>query len=78
MVRLKDLRPGDHGTVRGFREGAGEWKRKLLAMGMTVGTEFQVRTVAPLGDPVEVFVRGSRLTLRKGESDALVVEKEEG
>jgi ferrous iron transport protein A len=78
MVRLKDLRPGDHGTVRGFREGAGEWKRKLLAMGMTVGTEFQVRTVGPARGSGGSFRQRKQAYLRKGESDALVVEKEEG
>lgn len=73
MVFLKDLRPGDEGVVAGFREGAGPWRSRLLAMGMTAGTAFKITGIAPLGDPVEVTVRGSRITLRKGEAEALLV-----
>ncbi len=75
MDNLGSFRPGETGVVSGFREGAGRWKSRLLAMGMTAGTSFRVMRVAPLGDPVEVTVRGSRLTLRKGEADALLVER---
>jgi ferrous iron transport protein A len=75
MEKLKDFRPGDEGMVTGFTEGAGAWKSRLLAMGMTKGTLFRVAGVAPLGDPVEVTVRGSRITLRKGEAGALLVQR---
>ena len=51
------------------------YKRKLLAMGLTPGTEFTVTRVAPLGDPVEIKVRGFKLSLRKDEAAALVVEE---
>ncbi len=50
------------------------YKKKLLAMGLTPGTEFTVTRVAPLGDPVEILVRGFKLSLRKDEAAALVVE----
>ena len=51
------------------------YKRKLLAMGLTPGTEFTVTRVAPLGDPVEILVRGFKLSLRKDEAAALVIEE---
>lgn len=75
MNTLRDLSPGDKGRVKGYAADAGAWKSRLLAMGMTVGTDFQVHNVAPLGDPVELSVRGSRLSLRKGEAEALLVER---
>ncbi|ADK79325.1 FeoA family protein [Sediminispirochaeta smaragdinae] len=75
MGQLKEFRAGDNGTVIGFAPGSAQWKSRLLAMGMTVGTAFQVERVAPLGDPVEIMVRGSRITLRKGEAEALLVER---
>jgi ferrous iron transport protein A len=49
------------------------YKRKLLAMGLTPGTEIVVTRHAPLGDPTEIEVRGFRLSLRKGEADALQI-----
>mgnify|MGYP000851007871 CR=1 FL=1 len=75
MDKLKDFRTGDSGTVIGFAENAGAWKSRLLSLGMTKGTSFKITNVAPLGDPVEVTVRGSRITLRKGEAEALLVER---
>ncbi len=51
------------------------YKKKLLAMGLTPGTEFTVTRVAPLGDPVEILVRGFKLSLRKNEAAALVIEE---
>jgi ferrous iron transport protein A len=51
------------------------YKKKLLAMGLTPGTEFTVTRIAPLGDPVEIKVRGFKLSLRKDEAAALVVEE---
>ena len=75
METLFNFVPGDAGIVTGYATASGTWKSRLLAMGMTVGTEFTVANVAPLGDPVELSVRGSRLTLRKGEAKALLVER---
>ncbi len=75
-TRLKDLMPGDRGRVTGYEEGARAYRRKLLAMGLTPGIELQVVRVAPMGDPVEVRVRGTALSLRKGEAESLRVEKQ--
>jgi DtxR family Mn-dependent transcriptional regulator len=72
---LNELKPGDRARVVGYALGAKEYRDRLLAMGLTKGTEFTVTRVAPLGDPVEVNLRGFNLSLRKGEAGSLKVEK---
>ena len=75
---LKDLEVDQQGKVARFDQmddaAKKAYKQKLLAMGLTPGTEFTVTRVAPLGDPVEILVRGFKLSLRKDEAEALVVE----
>ena len=72
---LKQLAVGDRARISGFAEAGGTYRRKLLSLGLTPGAELQVIRVAPMGDPVEIRVRGFALTLRKSEADALEVEK---
>ena len=76
---LKDLQVNQQAKVARFEATDDPtkkaYKRKLLAMGLTPGTEFTVTRVAPLGDPVEIKVRGFKLSLRKDEAAALVVEE---
>ncbi len=55
-------------------EGSGSLKRRMMDMGLTKGTEITVRKVAPLGDPLEIIVRGYSLSLRKAEAKCLVVQ----
>ena len=55
--------------------GEGPVKRRIMDMGITKGTEVYVRKVAPLGDPVEVTVRGYELSLRKGDAQMIEVER---
>lgn len=74
-LTLKAMGTGDQGRVQGFAEGGRAYRRKLLSMGLTPGVEFQVVRVAPLGDPVEVRVRGTSVTLRRDEALALHVER---
>ncbi len=74
MTRFADLRVGARGRVLGFEKTASVYRKKLMAMGLTPGTEFTVARVAPLGDPVELHVRGFALTLRKDEASALRIE----
>ena len=74
MKTLRDMKAGDQGRVQGFDATAPAYRRKLLAMGLTPGVELQVVRVAPLGDPVEVRVRGTSVSLRKDEAAALLVE----
>ncbi|UWQ05774.1 FeoA family protein [Aliiroseovarius crassostreae] len=74
-ITLKDLAVGDSASVVGFCPGGLPYRRKLLSMGLTLGTQFSVTRVAPLGDPVEIRVRGYALSLRKDEAEVLIVKK---
>jgi len=74
-VNLKDMAVGDLGQVLGFKGARRSYRKKLLAMGLSPGTEFNITRVAPMGDPVELRVRGFKLSLRKGEASAIQVEK---
>ena len=76
-INLRDLRVGEQGKVTGFQSGDRIYRKKLLAMGLTRGTTFQITRYAPMGDPVEIKLRGFALTLRKKEADALLIEKVE-
>lgn len=74
-MTLRDLRVGEAGRVAGFEAGGRAYRTKLLAMGLTPGTTFSVTRVAPMGDPVEIAVRGSKLSLRKDEAAAVRIER---
>ena len=70
MKTLKNVECGQ--TVKVSRLGGeGAVRRRIMDMGITKGTEIYVRKVAPLGDPIEVTVRGYELSLRKGEAETL-------
>ncbi|MDB9312210.1 FeoA family protein [Spirulina sp. CS-785/01] len=71
---LRELPVGSMGCVVGYDQARRGYKGKLLSMGLTPGTPFKVVRVAPLGDPIEIELRGFHLSLRKYEADALVVE----
>ncbi len=72
-MNLKEVKVGD--TVKVVKlTGQGATKRRIMDMGITKGVEVYVRKVAPLGDPVEVTVRGYELSLRK--TDAAMIEVE--
>lgn len=75
ILGLKDLSIGEKGRVTGFSKQGRAYRKRLLAMGLTPGTEFSVVRFAPLGDPVEITLRGFSLTLRKNEADILSIEK---
>lgn len=72
---LNDMAVGESGTVVGYVKGTSAYREKLLAMGLTKGTAFIVERIAPMGDPVEIHVRGFALSLRKEEASALLVER---
>jgi ferrous iron transport protein A len=72
---LRDMAVGESGTVSGYVKGASAYREKLLAMGLTKGTQVKVERIAPMGDPVEIQVRGFALSLRKDEASALLVER---
>ena len=71
---LADLAVGMSGRVTGYGKGTKVYRKKILAMGLIKGTEFIVARVAPMGDPIEIAVRGYNLSLRKDEAKALTVE----
>jgi ferrous iron transport protein A len=73
MQTLKESQPGRTVTVTRIG-GAGSVKRRIMEMGITKGIEVAVRKVAPLGDPIEVTVRGYELSLRKADAELIEVE----
>ena len=73
MKTLKEVAVGQTVTVKKLT-GAGPVKRRIMDMGITKGVEIYVRKVAPLGDPVEVTVRGYELSLRKADAEMIEVE----
>ena len=73
MLTLRDAKVGQ--TVKVVKlHGEGAVKRRIMDMGITKGVEVHVRKVAPLGDPIEVTVRGYELSLRKADAQMIEVE----
>lgn len=73
MKTLKTAKIGE--TVKVVRlNGEGAVKRRIMDMGLTKGTEAYIRKVAPLGDPIEITVRGYELSLRKADAEMVEVE----
>lgn len=73
MATLASAKPGDTVVVRKLG-GEGATKRRIMDMGITKGVSIYVRKVAPLGDPVEVTVRGYELSLRKSEAENVEIQ----
>ena len=73
MQTLKEIKPGKTVYVKKIG-GIGPVKRRIMEMGVTRGTEIYVRKIAPLGDPIEVMVRGYELSLRKADAELIEVE----
>lgn len=73
MKTLRDAKIGETVTVVKLH-GEGAVKRRIMDMGITKGVSVYVRKVAPLGDPVEVTVRGYELSLRKGDAEMVEVQ----
>ena len=72
MKTLRDVKGGEHAVIQRLH-GEGALKRRIMDMGLTKGTEVYVRKVAPLGDPVELTVRGYELSVRKGDAENIEV-----
>ena len=73
MKTLKDVKVGETATVAKLH-GEGPVKRRIMDMGITKGVTVYVRKVAPLGDPVEVNVRGYELSLRKADAEMIEIQ----
>ena len=71
-MTLKEAKIGQTVTVKKLH-GEGAVKRRIMDMGITKGVEISVRKVAPLGDPIEITVRGYELSLRKADADMIEV-----
>lgn len=73
MKTLKDIEIGQTAKVKKLH-GEGAVKRRIMDMGITKGTEVFVRKVAPLGDPIELKVRGYELSIRKADAEQIEVQ----
>lgn len=73
MKTLRQAKVGDISKVVKLH-GEGAVKRRIMDMGITKGTEVHIRKVAPLGDPVEVTVRGYELSIRKADAEMIEIE----
>ena len=76
LIALKSLKPGEQARIVAYVPGLKTGQRQqLLAMGLTKNTVFTVLRRAPLGDPVQISVRGFTLSLRQSESDLFILER---
>lgn len=73
MKTLRDTKKGETVVVCALN-GTGALKRRIMDMGITKGTDVYIRKIAPLGDPVEVTVRGYELSIRKSDAETIEVE----
>lgn len=73
-MQLSHMKIGHLGRIIKINHGEPAYRQRLLSMGLLPGTEFTVSRIAPLGDPVEITVRGYTLSLRKAEAGILEVE----
>ena len=76
MKTLKEVKVGEDAVVKRLH-GEGATKRRIMDMGITKGTAVHVRKVAPLGDPIELTVRGYELSIRKADAEMIDVEGDE-
>jgi len=75
MTTLGSLATGHHCRITGFTSTDRSYCHQLLALGMTPGAAVQIIRLAPLGDPIQISVRGSSLFLRKSDADSIRVEQ---
>ncbi|MBR6767759.1 MAG: ferrous iron transport protein A [Clostridia bacterium] len=73
MKTLREVKIGESAVIKKLH-GEGALKRRIMDMGLTKGTEVYVRKVAPLGDPLELTVRGYELSVRKSDAEMIEVE----
>jgi ferrous iron transport protein A len=73
-MQVSELKVGHKARITSLLKGDGVYRQKLIAMGLIPGTEFVVTRMAPLGDPIEISVRGFALSLRKNEASILQIE----
>ena len=74
-MHLKNIPVGRRGRITGYKKGEKEYRRRLLMLGATPGVEFEVVRIAPLGDPIEIRVRGSFISVRRDEAALMQAER---
>ena len=72
MKTLRDVKVGEHAVIEKLH-GEGALKRRIMDMGITKGVEIHIRKVAPLGDPMELNVRGYELSVRKADAEMIEI-----
>lgn len=77
-MNFTDLKTGQKARVTALLQGDKVYRQRLIAMGILPGTEFTVSRLAPLGDPIEIEIRGFALSLRKDEAAMIQIEQVEG
>ena len=75
-VTLNTLTPGERGTIARIKTSTGSIRQRLLEMGLTKGTPIELIRLAPMGDPMEIRIKGYRLSLRRVEAESVIVHKE--
>ncbi len=73
-MKFSDLKTGQQARITAIGKGDVVYRQRLIAMGLLPGTEFLVSRLAPLGDPIEIQIRGFALSLRKGEASMIEIE----
>ncbi|MEG1427173.1 MAG: ferrous iron transport protein A [Oscillospiraceae bacterium] len=71
-IKLNELKPGKRGIVAGIT-GTGALRRRIIDMGITPGAEIMMRKTAPLGDPLQINIRGYELSLRKADAKEITI-----
>lgn len=71
LKKIEQLRIGEEAIIEGYQNSTGSYLQKILSMGLIKGTTIKLLKIAPLGDPVEIEVRGFKLSLRKNEAQLL-------
>lgn len=75
-MKLREMSPGESGTITGMEKSEREYRQKLLRMGLVRGVAFTVLRKAPLGDPIEIETGSQKISLRALEADVLLVERD--
>ena len=75
LTNISQLKVGDYASIAKYDMTDPAYRMKLLALGLTRNTSFRIVKTAPLGDPVEIELRGYRLSLRKHEANSILVKK---
>jgi ferrous iron transport protein A len=73
MLKINQLKVGDKARILSLEHGDKVYRQRLMSMGLLPGTSFTVSRMAPLGDPIEIIVRGVALSLRKNEANILTI-----